>query len=141
MKTRTAHLRKERTMVVLSKKKKMYREQLDDAEEGDGSAGSDDDADQLEAEEMAMALIDAISITGSIYADELYDNAEERKEDDTGNIAFGNVQQNDFDDDISLDFDFDMELLAFQNSSSSSSEDDRSTKDDDNDEDLIYDSH
>ena len=81
-----------------------YRDQLDEGEDGDGSAGSDDD-DQVEAE-IELALIDAISLTGSIYADELYDNANERREDDSGNAVLGNTQQNEFDDDVSLDLDF-----------------------------------
>ncbi|CAG5110918.1 Oidioi.mRNA.OKI2018_I69.chr2.g5265.t1.cds [Oikopleura dioica] len=119
-----------------------YRDQLDDAEEGDDGAGTDDD-DQVEAEEMmAMALIDGISINGSIYADELYDKAEERKEDDAANLGVNFIGQNDLDDDASLEFDFDLDLLAFQDSSSSSSEDDRSQKDDDDEDDhLFYDSH
>ena len=54
---------------------------------------------------MELALIDAISITGSIYADELYDNANERKDEDNGNVTLGNNQQNESDDG-SIDFDF-----------------------------------
>jgi hypothetical protein len=120
MTLKTGHLRKEKKMVAQLKKRKtvshknlqlyqqildlQYREQLDEGEDGDGSAGSDDD-DQVEAE-IELALIDAISLTGSIYADELYDNALERREDDNGNAVLGNAQQNEFDDDVSLDLDF-----------------------------------